>query len=330
MQQMKGIALNRAGKLELTTGLAEPQTAPGDVKIKMLAGGVCGSDLHSIASGISRPSYPWAIGHEGGGVIVEAAPEVTGLAAGDLVVIEPNFVCMTCHWCLSGHSKMCVNRIVTGAHVQGIFTEFATVPARFAWKLPVGTAKYVMATVEPAVVAYGAVDRYLPASPRNVLVIGAGSQGLLVTRRLVAAGIKPAVSEPNGSNLAQAVNQGARDASEQPGERFDLVFETSGAAAGFSTALERAEKMAQICLIGQPSQPVPTPLRIIVQNELSIQGHLIYNHPHDFQTAVTAYARHPAPPIGLRHAVGPAQAVHDIMAARALPGKIWIDFEDWS
>jgi threonine dehydrogenase-like Zn-dependent dehydrogenase len=327
---MKGIALNRAGELELTNDLAEPQTAPGEVKIKMLAGGVCGSDLHSIASGVSRPSYPWPIGHEGGGVVVEAAPEVTGLAAGDLVVIEPNFVCMTCHWCLSGRSKMCVNRVVIGAHVQGIFTEFATVPARFAWKLPAGTAKDVMATVEPAVVAYGAVDRYLPASPRNVLVIGAGSQGLLVIQRLAAAGFAPAVSEPDAASLAQAITHGARDAGEQPGERFDLVFETSGAAAGFGTALERAEKMGHICLIGQPSQPVPTTLRTIVQNELSIQGHLIYNHPHDFQTAVTTYARHPAPPIGLRDAVGPGQAVHDILAARALPGKIWIDFENWS
>jgi threonine dehydrogenase-like Zn-dependent dehydrogenase len=327
---MKGIALNRAGELELTSDLAEPRTAPGEVKIKMLAGGVCGSDLHSIASGVTRPSYPWPIGHEGGGVIVETGPGVDSLAAGDLVVIEPNFVCMKCYWCLSGRSKMCLNRVVIGAHVPGIFTEFATVPAPFAWKLAAGTPGDVIATVEPAVVAYGAVDRYLPASPRNALVIGAGSQGLLVIQRLVAAGITPAVSEPDSSNLAQAITHKARDVSEQPDERFDLVFETSGAAAGFTTALERAEKMGQICLIGQPSQPVPANLRTIVQKELSIQGHLIYNHPQDFQTAVTTYAQQPAPPIGLRDAVGPGQAVHDILAARTLPGKIWIDFENWS
>lgn len=327
---MKGIALNRAGELGLTSDLAEPQAAPGGVKIKMLAGGVCGSDLNSIASGKPRPSYPWPIGHEGGGIIVETAPGVTGLAVGDLVVIEPNFVCMTCSWCASGHSKMCVNRVVTGSHVPGLFTEFVAVPARFAWKLPAGTPKHVMATVEPTVVAYGAVDRCLPASPRNVLVVGAGSQGLLVVQRLVAAAIAPAVSEPNSGNLAQAIACGARDASKEPGERFDLVFETSGAAAGFATALERAEKMGQICLIGQPSQPVPTTLRTIVQNELRIQGHLTYNHPHDFQTAVTAYAQRPVPATGLRDAVGPGQAVHDILAARTLPGKIWIDFENWN
>ena len=59
---MRAIALNRAGELELTDGLTEPHPSPDEVKIKMLAGGVCGSDLHSIASGVARTSYPWAIG----------------------------------------------------------------------------------------------------------------------------------------------------------------------------------------------------------------------------------------------------------------------------
>ena len=325
---MRGIALDAAGELELTTGLSEPVTRPGEVKIKVLAGGVCGSDLHSIASKVARPSSPWTIGHEGGGVVVEVGDDVTGLSVGDLVVVEPNFVCRMCEFCLSGRSNVCVRRTVVGAHVPGIFAERVAVPAAFAWKLPAGTPKNVMATVEPTVVAYRAVDRYLPTSARNVLVVGAGSQGLSVVQRLVARGLTPAVSEPSEENRSTALSEGARDVADDPAELFDLVFETSGAAGGYTTALDRAQKMAQICLIGQPTGAVPTDVRRVVQLELNIQGHVIYNHPHDFGNVIKEYVEHPSE-VGLREPVGPGQAVRDILDARALPGKIVIDLEDW-
>ena len=74
---------------------------------------------------------------------------------------------------------------------------------------------------------------------------------------------------------------------------------------------------------------MPTAVRPIVQKELTIRGHLIYNHPHDFGSAITAYAEQPVEPPGLRPPVAPARAVHDIRNARTLPGKIWIDLENW-
>jgi alcohol dehydrogenase/L-iditol 2-dehydrogenase len=326
---MKGLALNQDNNLELTDRLEEPEPNPGEVKVKMLAGGVCGSDLHSIGSGVRRPSYPWAIGHEGGGVIVDVAPDVTDLAVGDLVVVEPNYVCLQCYWCRRGETKMCEHRTVVGAHVQGLFREFITASTEFTWKLPPGTPKSVMADLEPKVVADGAVDRYLPTHARNVLVIGAGSQGLLVCLRLAAAGITPAVLDPKPDNLHQAIEIGARDANQDPDERFDLVFETSGAPAGFDTALARAEKLANVCLIGQTARPVQLPLRPMVQRELTIQGHLIYNHPRDFRTTITEYLQDPHAPIGLREPVTPKQGLQDILEAHQLPGKIFIDLEDW-
>lgn len=326
---MKGIALGPDKELILTHDLAEPAPGPGEVKIKMLAGGVCGSDLAAIARSADCPSYPWTIGHEGGGVVVECAPDVTTLAAGDLVVIEPNYVCGKCYWCSLGQTKMCENRIVVSGHVPGIFAEYVTVPAEFAWKLPAGIPKSTLAAFEPAVVAHSAVERYLPTTARNVLVIGAGSQGLPVVHRLVTAGYSPAVSEPNEQNLARALEHGARDMRARPEEMFDLVFETSGTPAGFTTALERAEKMADICLIGQTTKPTPLALRPIVQKEITIRGHLTYNHPRDFAAAVEKIVQAPEEPVGLRPAVNPKQAVQDIQEARSLAGKIWIDLEDW-
>jgi alcohol dehydrogenase/L-iditol 2-dehydrogenase len=93
--------------------------------------------------------------------------------------------------------------------------------------------------------------------------------------------------------------------------------------------VERAQKLADICLIGQTSHPVPFSVLPIVQKEMTLKGHLIYNHPKDFYAAVEAFAGNHDEPIGLRKGVTAAQGLRDILAARELSGKIWIDFENW-
>lgn len=325
---MRGIALTETNELVLSDSLPEPEVGPGQVLIRMTAGGVCGSDLSSIASGVERPYYPWAIGHEGGGIVVERAEDVSGIEIGDLVVIEPNFACLACEWCLRGRTKLCVNRVVIGSHLPGIFAEYVAVPAEFVWRLPADTPLEVIAAFEPAVVAYSAVEHQLGRGPRSALVVGAGSQGILATQRLVDAGLVPAVIEPNAANFETAVRIGARGLND-PDEVFDLIVETSGAGAGLQSAIAHVGRESTLTLIGQTSSSVALATRTLVQNEVRIQGHIIYDHPVDFATMRDRVAADDFHPQGVRERVGPAQAVTDILNARNLGGKIVIDFSDW-
>ncbi|MCT9868299.1 zinc-binding dehydrogenase [Paenarthrobacter aurescens] len=120
----------------------------------------------------------------------------------------------------------------------------------------------------------------------SVLVNGAGSQGQCVIASLIDRGIKPAVVEPNRAKFERALEQGARDTTLVPTERFQVVFETSGVGPGLISAIDNADALGRICLIGQSAIVVPLPTRPIVQKELCIQGSVIYNHPADFASAV--------------------------------------------
>lgn len=325
---MKAIGLNKDNVLGIFD-VEEPTVGAGEVKIKMLSAGVCGSDLYSIASGVERASYPWTIGHEGGGRIVELGAGVSNLAIGDIVVIEPNYTCGKCKWCLKGETKMCPERKALGGPIPGLFCEYFTVPAQYAFKLPADTSKAVLASFEPTAVAYTGVDKYMPADGKTVLVIGAGSQGIVVCRRLIDNNITPYVMEPKPENMAMALSMGAKDAAEFGDQKFDLVFETSGAAAGYLAALEHCERQGDICVIGQTPQPTTVGNRPIVQKELSVRGHLIYNHPKDFSMLVKHVCDGCYHLDGLRDFVGPEQGVKDIVNAHKLGGKIVIDLENW-
>jgi threonine dehydrogenase-like Zn-dependent dehydrogenase len=328
---VKSVVLRGSNALELSDEFPEPELRPGTVKVKMLAGGVCGSDLSVIHGHRAIPGYPWIIGHEGGGVVTDTAADVAGLVSGDRVVIEPNFSCGKCSWCLRGETKMCENRIILGINSPGVFSEYVVIPAAFAWKVPDDTPKAVLASFEPSVVAHVAVERYLGLGHKDVLVVGAGSQGLIVTALLAQNGYQPAVSEPNEEKLAAAIRHGGTDLREAPASCYDLVFETSGVPAGLQTALNRAGKLGTLCVIGQTNRPTEVVSQNIVQKELKINGQLIYNHPVDFRSAVASLANGTLDPtIALREPVGVSQGIADILSAAELGGKIWLDLEDWA
>lgn len=116
-----------------------PEKAPGntEVKVKIHACGVCGSDVHLIAHGTLKcKHYPGIPGHEASGVIVELGEEVSDLKIGDRVVIAAGTSCGNCKYCLAGHENFCPTLGVFGFDQQGSFAEFNTVESRYLNILP--------------------------------------------------------------------------------------------------------------------------------------------------------------------------------------------------
>ncbi|MFP5021554.1 zinc-binding dehydrogenase [Pseudonocardia phyllosphaerae] len=133
-------------------------------------------------------------------------------------------------------------------------------------------------------VTRAALRRAAPSPGSRCVVVGAGSQGTLLCLTLLAAGFVPVVAEPHPGRRRRAEDLGARPF--VPGETFATVFETSGAPAAWSTAVEAVDRAGTLVLIGQHDGPSSINTHDLVQRQVTIVGSLIYDHPQDFAAAI--------------------------------------------
>lgn len=190
---MKAIVISGPGKAELREMAPDP-LGPDDVRIRLLATGICGTDVEIFdgtmpyfTSGMA--SYPVIPGHEWVGEVVEAGPAVTGFRPGDRVVGECSVGCMSCATCLAGDYHRCADRTETGIlNRNGGFAEYLTFPSLFLHHISPSVPVECAAMVEPAAVAFNGVRR-AEVSPRDeVVVFGDGPIGLLVAMMASAFG----------------------------------------------------------------------------------------------------------------------------------------------
>ena len=196
--------------------------------------------------------FPVVLGHEGAGTVVETGRSVTAVQAGDRIALDSHIACLNCYPCRSGDAHLCANMRLLGLHTDGVFAQECVVDANAAFKLPDGFPLDDAALLEPAGVAMHAVQRYgATLLSKRVLITGGGPVGLFIAELArIAGAAKVVVVEPNpfrqkfASGLgAQAVDPSSdvvgmcRDIGADRGG-FDVGFEASGHAAGFSTILD--------------------------------------------------------------------------------------------
>jgi threonine dehydrogenase-like Zn-dependent dehydrogenase len=316
--------------LRITDDWPEPVAGPGQLVVRVRGVGVCGSDLALLSGQRLPPSSPWVPGHEAFGEVVAAGPGVPRARLGERVVIEPNIPCLACPPCQAGLTSGCLDRVSLGYNAPGVLAERIAVPAGFAWPVPADWSDEDAVCAEPLTVALAAIRRVggigVPGRSGGAggaggcLVIGAGSQGLLMCVALVAAGLTPSVLEPHDGRRSLAATLGARPAGPGDGG-FGVVFETSGSASAIGEAVGRAALEATVVLIGLPGDLVPVDLQTVVRHQLRVQGSLTYDHPGDFAATLTSTIR-PAPVLRARYPL--PQAPQAFRNARTAPGKTWI------
>lgn len=327
---MRAITLTSPGVVEAVDDWPEPECGPRDVVVQVRGVGLCGSDLSVFDGKRPVPAMPWVFGHEGGGDIVEVGSQVPDRSAGQRVVIEPNFADLTCPACREGHTSACVNREIVAITRPGILAERVSVPAEFTWPVPGSWTDEALACLEPVAVAYTAVRRADVPEGTECLVIGAGSQGLLVCQCLQTIGARPYVTEPHSGRLALAEKLGARKAEGVGGGRYRFVFETAGVPATWPIAWSAVAATGTIVVIGQHPKPVEFVTHELVQRQITIRGQLIYNHPGDFAATLDAVNTGLLAPERTVQACFPVERTAAALAAvREVPGKSWIDFASW-
>jgi 2-desacetyl-2-hydroxyethyl bacteriochlorophyllide A dehydrogenase len=277
---MKAALLIAPRKL-VVTEVPIPEPGPGDVLIRILLGGLCGSDhtLYNGGFGVPLPVIP---GHEAIGRIEKTGQNVTGLTVGQRVTIQPNIGCGTCRWCRAGHKNLCPSKVRIGVDKNGLFAEYAAVPADYAWPVPDGLADDVAVFTEPLAVTVHAMKIWKPRPQDRTLIFGAGVMGLLAMQLALHHGGEVAACDLAEGRLAKAGQLGASrligpdDSLESVYGTFDVIYETSGAPVALEQVIRLAAPKGKIVILGLPSKDLPVPVAMIVRKELQVMGSLIY------------------------------------------------------
>lgn len=258
-----------------------PEPSAEEVLIKVVLGGICGSD-NSIYNGKISAPLPVVPGHEAIGSIVKLGDGVAGLHVGQKVTIQPNFSCNACTLCNSGRGNICASKIRLGVDIDGVFAEYVKVPARYAWPIPENLDDEVAVFTEPLAVCVHAMKRLAPRKGNKVLIFGAGVMGLLSIQLAMHRGAEVTAVDLSPKRLALARQLGAVDTIDANApidsyfNKFDVIYETSGANIAFDQAIRLSAPRGKIVVLGLPGKENPVCVDQIVRKELQIIGSIIY------------------------------------------------------
>ncbi len=278
-----------------------PEPAPGDVRVRLLACGICGSDLHFFHAGLWAPgSTP---GHEMAGEIDALGDGVSGLVRGERVAIEPFRTCGQCGECLAGQPVRCRELRIYGIHCGGGMAEFVCVQAQRAFRVPADLDPRLAALAEPMAVAVHGLRRGGLRAGENVLVLGAGTVGLLTAlaaRALGAGEVFVSARHPHQAELASALGASrvlSEGESDERGLRelagshaIDLVVETVGGSADtVRLAANAIRPGGRVVVLGLFFAPVALdPMLLLLKEATFIWANCYARAPGepDFETAI--------------------------------------------
>ena len=263
----------------------DPSPEPGEVVLRVRACGICGSDLHGFR-GKSRIRVPPAVlGHECTGAIAAVGAGVDTLRAGDRAVIQPLIGCGLCRYCQMGRSNICPERRLIGAHLPGGFADYVRVPRAAVYAIPDTLPDADATLVEPLGNAIHVLGLGGEAAGGIVVVIGAGTLGLLTVAVLGLRGARRVISvdlDPHRLEVARRLGADdvldARDSDlarrmlELTGGGADLVVEAVGVGASRTTAIQAAGPGGTVVLLGNAESESTLPVNDAVNRELVLRG----------------------------------------------------------
>lgn len=300
---MKAIVIHAARDLRIEDQkVSDP--GPGEVQIRLAAGGICGSDLHYYnhgGFGAIRLREPMVLGHEVSGHIARLGPDVSGLSVGQLVAVSPSRPCNACTFCLEGARNHCLNMRFYGSampfpHIQGAFREVLNADAgqcAIADGLTPGEA----AMAEPLAVTLHATRRAGGMVGKSVLVTGCGPIGILSILAARRAGADRIVAtDLSDFTLGLARQVGADtviNMKDHPDGldpftankgTFDVLYECSGAAPALTAGIHAMRPRGTVIQLGLGGD-MTLPVQVMTAKELSFKGSFRFHE--EFFTGVS-------------------------------------------
>jgi L-iditol 2-dehydrogenase len=294
--------LHAAGDLRISER-PMPVPGPGEVLVEIHSVGICGSDVHYYRHGRIGDHVvvdPMVLGHEAGGTVVGLGPDVTTLAVGQRVSVEPGVPCGRCEQCRQGAYNLCPEvRFLATPPVDGALVRYLNVHAAFAHPVPDILSDDAAACIEPLSVGIWANRRAQVGLGTRVLITGAGPIGVLAALVARAAGagwvgiadVDPARLEVAGRFGVDEVIDG-RDGVPYASFRPEVLLECSGVPAVVSAGIMALRPLGRAVLVGMgPSSSASLPVQAMQNRELSVTGTFRYAHTKPPAIALVAGGR---------------------------------------
>jgi threonine 3-dehydrogenase len=270
------------------TDRPEPEAGPGEVKIRVLRTGICGTDLHIeswdswAASAVNAPLIP---GHEFCGEVVDVGADVRDVHVGALVSGEGHVVCGTCRNCRAGRRHLCIRTNSVGVNRDGAFAEYVVLPESNVWVHRDPLDPDLGAIFDPFGNAVHTALSF-PLVGEDVLITGAGPIGLMAAavarhvgaRFVVVTDVSPyrlELARTMGVDLALDVSRESITAAQRRlgmMEGFDVALEMSGHPSALPDVIANLNHGGRIAMLGLPSAPIEIDWGKVVTHMITIKG----------------------------------------------------------
>ena len=290
MPKMKAIAKTKPAPGAEIIEIEIPTPGPDEVLVKVLATSICGTDLHIFEwnkwAQNRFKNLPRVMGHELCGEIIEIGKNVENLKKGDIISAETHIACGHCYLCQTGNAHICVNGSILGVDINGVFAEYAVIPANNAWVLDKRIPKDHASVMEPL---GNAVHTVLAGdiAGNSVLITGCGPIGLMsIAVSRICGATQIIATEINAYRIELAKKVGAdlvlnpkeekivpRVLGETRNLGVDAVLEMSGNPTAIRDAFEALRPGGRYSILGIPDKPMEIDLgKHIVFKYATVQG----------------------------------------------------------
>jgi propanol-preferring alcohol dehydrogenase len=287
---MKAAVVKRFGAPLTIEEIPVPSPGPGEVLVKIVATGVCHTDLHAADGDWPvKPVPPFIPGHEGAGIVATVGAGVTQLKEGDRVGIAwLHDACGACEYCYIGWETLCEKQHNSGYGVNGSFAEYAIGSAAYVGRLPANADFVAMAPILCAGVTTYKGIKETEASPGEwIAVSGIGGLGHIAIQYAKAMGLHVVALDVSEDKLSLARSLGAELAidARAPDAAAQVIRETEGGAHGvlvtavsppaFAQALHLVRRKGTISLVGLPPGDFATPIFDVVLKRITLRGSIV-------------------------------------------------------
>lgn len=339
MSEMKAAVVEGFGQELVVGDNAIPEPGPGQALVKLIASGVCHTDLHaSQGDWPVKPKIPLIPGHEGVGTVEKVGPGVTDVEVGQMVGNAWLWTaCGTCEHCRQGWETLCEQQINGGYGVDGSFGEYMLVDTRFAAAIPDGADPYEIAPLLCAgVTVYKALKRTEVRPGQWVVVSGIGGLGHIAVQYAVAMGMRVVAVDVADDKLALAKKHGAEITvnafAEDPAE---IIQDKIGGSHGvlvtavhpkaFGQAIGMTRRGGTIVFNGLPPGDFPAPIFDIVLKGLTIRGSIVGTR-QDMVEALEFYAAGKIHPTFTKRPLEDINEIFDEMVHGKIDGRVVIEY----
>ena len=281
---MKAVVISEPKKIALQE-VEKPMRKQGEALLKLLYGGICGSDLNIYRGTNAYVQYPRIPGHEFSAEIIEIDDNDQGLKPGMIVTCNPYFNCCQCYSCRRGLVNCCESNQTMGVQRDGAFMQYITMPIERIYDGK-GLDPLTLALIEPFCISSHGVKRANVTKGDKVLVIGAGTIGILAALSAKSKGAHVTISDISQEKLdiAKGFDIDATILNSSPSffeeevaritnkDGFDVTIEAVGLPSTFQQSIDAAAFGGRVVIIGVSKDNLDFNFTLIQKKELNVYG----------------------------------------------------------